>query len=75
MIVCTCTVCGYKWGYTDDSDKDLNARDDVDLWLAGCVPDSYGVDVHGKWYYPKRRSGNCNKGLFKVELNVDNEKV
>lgn len=49
------------YGYTDDSDKDLNARVDVDIWLAGCVPDRYGVDVNGEWYYPKRRCGDCKK--------------
>ncbi len=49
------------YGYTDDSDSELNARDLKDLYLAGCVPDSYGVDVEGKWFFPTKHCNFCKK--------------
>lgn len=50
------------YGYTDDSDDKLNARDGIDLYFAGCVPDGYGINIEsGEWRYPTRYCKSCKK--------------
>lgn len=49
------------YGYTDDGDLELNKRDFKDLYLAGCVPDSYGVLIGSKWHFPTKRCNICKK--------------
>ena len=47
------------YGYTDDSDQELNDRYGKDLYLAGCVPDRFGKLLNGEWIYPKRHCNDC----------------
>jgi hypothetical protein len=59
------------YGYSDD-DTELNDRDGKDLYLAGCVPDSYGVDFvspdgERTWFYPTRFCNECKK-FFMYEI-------
>lgn len=51
------------YGYTDDGDQELNDRDGKDLYLAGCVPDSYGITLKNEpdWYYPMNYCNRCQK--------------
>ena len=66
-----CSHCGSTntarmiYGYTDDSDEELNARDGKDLYLAGCVPDRFMVKhiVKGSvvWKIPKRYCNDCKE--------------
>lgn len=61
------------YGYTDDGDQDLNDRHGKDLYLAGCVPDGYGIDYISPtnrsrtWYYPTRYCISCKK-FFMYEM-------
>jgi hypothetical protein len=63
------------YGYTDDGDKELNARDGKDLYLAGCVPDSYGINLKTpitgelNWYYPMNYCNRCGKFFNYVTMD------
>jgi len=62
------------YGYTDDGDRELNERDGKDLYLAGCVPDSYGADViiggvH-TWVFPMNYCNVCENFFNYAEENV-----
>ena len=62
-----CPNCGEEnygrivYGYYDDSDESLRERDGKDIWLAGCVPDSYGKWSNDEedWVYPIKRCNSC----------------
>jgi hypothetical protein len=63
------------YGYTDDGDQELNDRDGKDLYLAGCVPDGYGINLKTssgeiEWYYPMNFCNRCKKFFNYVEIDI-----
>lgn len=74
----SCPYCNDKdidtarviYGYIDD--KEINDRNGKDLYLAGCVPDNYGIDFFSPdgertWYFPTRYCNKCEK-FFMYEI-------
>lgn len=49
------------FGYSEDNPELLQKEKLGLVYLTGCVPDSYGVDIGGKWFYPKNRCDQCKK--------------
>ena len=65
------------YGYTDDSDDELNDRHGKDLYLAGCVPDGYGINIARTdggepemWVYPSRYCNICKKYFDYVDMDT-----
>ena len=53
------------YGYVGDIEHELIER--KDLYLAGCVPDSYGINVEDKWYFPTRYCNKCKRFSYYLD--------
>ena len=65
-----CPYCNYDpkkghgkmiYGLIEDSDEETWSHHRKDLYLAGCVPDGYAVEIKDKLYLPKKRCNTCGR--------------
>jgi hypothetical protein len=50
------------YGYVDEDDKVQQKKEARgEIFLAGCVPDSYGINIDSNWYFPRKVCNECKR--------------